>query len=246
MECCTCHRASWSRAAARHTQRTNTVASNTVGAFAKAYKYDRVITIVSAISWNSGRGTSSVTNVTWDGATVDGCDYGVQIQSCYGTDAAGCAANPSKAILDQIYFKNFKGTTNASEQFDINNDGLRFVSTILGFLWMNEEELGFDPTVKTENGQRFIEIERNESMEPLIIDKVMNRARCIAGRATTCWKAHREGEPQTPLVVKNSWQYEERDEEGELLREANQKHVINVARYYHHETVRVGDEVDNI
>ncbi|KAH6658575.1 hypothetical protein BKA67DRAFT_512659 [Truncatella angustata] len=84
--------------------------------------------------YEGGRGTSSVTNVTWDGATVDGCDYGVQIQSCYGTDAAGCAANPSKAILDQIYFKNFKGTTNASEQFDINNDGLRFVSTILGFL----------------------------------------------------------------------------------------------------------------
>ncbi|KAH6658574.1 hypothetical protein BKA67DRAFT_513733 [Truncatella angustata] len=111
---------------------------------------------------------------------------------------------------------------------------------------MNEEELGFDPTAKTENGQRFIEIERNDSMEPLIIDKVMNRARCIAGRATTCWKAHREGEPQTPLVVKDSWQYEERDEEGELLREANQKHVINVARYYHHETFRVGDEVDDI
>jgi hypothetical protein len=26
----------------------------------------------------------------------------------------------------------------ASEQFDINEDGLQFVSTILGFLWMNE------------------------------------------------------------------------------------------------------------
>ncbi|KAK3366380.1 hypothetical protein B0H63DRAFT_565871 [Podospora didyma] len=35
----------------------------------------------------------------------------------------------------------------ASEQFDINKDGLRFVSTILGFLWMSEEELGFDPTI---------------------------------------------------------------------------------------------------
>ena len=27
----------------------------------------------------------------------------------------------------------------ASEQFDINEDGLRFVCTILGFLWVNEE-----------------------------------------------------------------------------------------------------------
>ncbi|KAK5660714.1 hypothetical protein OQA88_12079 [Cercophora sp. LCS_1] len=95
----------------------------------------------------------------------------------------------------------------ASERFDINEDGLRFVSTVLGFLWMNEEELGFDPAFITANGQRFIEIERNGSKERLIIDEVMQRARCIAGRATTCWKAHREGQPQIPLVIKDSWQY---------------------------------------
>lgn len=35
----------------------------------------------------------------------------------------------------------------ASEQFDINEDGLRFVSAVLGFLWMNEEQLGFNPTI---------------------------------------------------------------------------------------------------
>ncbi|KAK3309276.1 uncharacterized protein B0T15DRAFT_573290 [Chaetomium strumarium] len=40
----------------------------------------------------------------------------------------------------------------ASEQFDINKNGLRFVSTILGFLWMSEEELGFDPTIKIGKG----------------------------------------------------------------------------------------------
>ncbi|KAI8634829.1 serine/threonine-protein kinase Sgk2 [Xylariaceae sp. FL1651] len=134
----------------------------------------------------------------------------------------------------------------ASEQFDINKDGQLFVFTILGFLWMNEEELGFDPTIITANGQRFIDIERNGSTERVVIDKVMIRARCIAGRATTCWKAHREGEPQAPLVIKDSWQYVERDEEGELLREATNNHVFNVARYYHHETVHVSGKVDDI
>ncbi|KAI9147148.1 putative endo-xylogalacturonan hydrolase A [Paramyrothecium foliicola] len=64
----------------------------------------------------SGRGTSTVTNVTWDGVTVDGCDYGVQVQSCYGTDEAGCKENPSKALIDQIYFRNFVGTTNSKKQ----------------------------------------------------------------------------------------------------------------------------------
>ncbi|KAM0347575.1 hypothetical protein ACHAP4_011296 [Fusarium culmorum] len=115
----------------------------------------------------------------------------------------------------------------ASEQFNINDDGLQFVFTILGFLWMNEEELGFDPTIKSENQERFIEINRNGLTEQIIIDQVMQRARCIAGRATTCWKAHPEKQPKMLLVVKDSWQYPERDEEGELLREATSKGVVN-------------------
>ncbi|KAK7414966.1 hypothetical protein QQZ08_012468 [Neonectria magnoliae] len=134
----------------------------------------------------------------------------------------------------------------ASEQFDINEGGLQFVFTILGFLWMNEEELGFDPTIMTANQARFIEINRNGSTERIVIDEVMQRARCIAGRATTCWKAHLEGCPDVPLVIKDSWQYPERDEEGDLLREATARGVVNMARYYHHETVRIHGTDDDI
>ncbi|OBS20584.1 hypothetical protein FPOA_06941 [Fusarium poae] len=134
----------------------------------------------------------------------------------------------------------------ASEQFDINDDGLRFVFTILGFLWMNEEELGFDPTIMSANQERFIEINRNGLTERIIIDQVMQRARCIAGRATTCWKAHPERQPEMLLVIKDSWQYPERDEEGDLLLDATEKGVINVARYYHHETVKIRGMDDDI
>ncbi|GKU22662.1 unnamed protein product, partial [Fusarium langsethiae] len=134
----------------------------------------------------------------------------------------------------------------ASEQFDINDDGLRFVFTILGFLWMNEEELGFDPTIMSANQERFIEINRNGLTERIIIDQVMQRARCIAGRATTCWKAHPERQPEMLLVIKDSWQYPERDEEGDLLLDATEKGVINVARYYHHETVKIRGVDDDI
>jgi hypothetical protein len=35
----------------------------------------------------------------------------------------------------------------ASPPFDINKDGQQFVSVMLGFLWMNQEQLGFDPTI---------------------------------------------------------------------------------------------------
>ncbi|TWU72848.1 hypothetical protein ED733_002636 [Metarhizium rileyi] len=134
----------------------------------------------------------------------------------------------------------------ASEHFDINDEGLQFVSTILGFLCMNEEELGFDPTIMTENQMRFIEVNRNGSTERIIIDQVMHRAPCIAGRAATCWKGHLEKQPKVLLVIKDSWQFPEREEEGALLREATRKGVINVARYYHHEVVQIRGMDDDI
>ncbi|KAL5430091.1 hypothetical protein PMIN06_012610, partial [Paraphaeosphaeria minitans] len=133
----------------------------------------------------------------------------------------------------------------ASESFDINEDGLQFVSAVLGYLWLDKEQLGFDPTIVIEDDRQYIDIERNGCAERLIIDGVMKRTPCIAGRATTCWKAHREGS-KVPLVIKDSWQDPARDEEGELLREATEKGVVNVARYYYHETVYVGSQEDDI
>ena len=88
---------------------------------------------------------------------------------------------------------------------------------------------------------------RNDQTERLILDELMKRVPCIAGRVITCWKAHREGNTsKIPLVIKDSWQYPERKEEGELLREAAEKGVINVARYYHHGTVCIGRQDDDI
>ncbi|KUI73409.1 Rhodopsin kinase [Cytospora mali] len=133
----------------------------------------------------------------------------------------------------------------ASEQFDVNKDGLQFVSTILAFLWMDKQQLGFDPTVTTIKGQRFIDINREGRTERFIIDRLIRRAPCIAGRATTCWKARLEN-TTTQFVIKDSWQYTERDEEGELLQDATKKGVVNLARYYHHETVQVFNQDDDI
>lgn len=69
------------------------------------------------------------------------------------------------------------------------------MSTVLGFLWMSKEELGFDLIIMTADGERFIEIQWNGSTERLIIDEVMQCARCIAGWVMTCCKAYREGHP---------------------------------------------------
>ncbi|KAE8145874.1 hypothetical protein BDV25DRAFT_133403 [Aspergillus avenaceus] len=160
-------------------------------------------------------------------------------------------ANPSadtasKAWLDlgRIWVFDRLGGV-ASDRFDINEDGPQFVSTILGFLCMNQAECGFDPTIIAKDGRRFIEIEQNGQVQRLVLEKLMKRAPCIAGRATTCWKAHREEDPGVPFVVKDSWQYTERDEEGDLLQEATERGVVNVARYYHHATVCVHGKIDD-
>ena len=56
-------------------------------------------------------GLSTVSNVTWTRVVVEGCDYAIQIQSCYGEDASYCASNPGDAVLTGIVFDQLSGTT---------------------------------------------------------------------------------------------------------------------------------------
>ena len=132
----------------------------------------------------------------------------------------------------------------ASQPFDVNTDGQMFVSAILGYLWMNEEQLGFDPTILEGDAERYIDIQRNGLVERLYLEGLMQRQSSVAGRATICWRGYVKQNKQ--LVVKDSWQYEERPEEGLLLKEATEAGVEHIARYYHHETVHVRDAVDDV
>ncbi|KAL7791912.1 hypothetical protein V8C37DRAFT_381731 [Trichoderma ceciliae] len=137
----------------------------------------------------------------------------------------------------------------ASDRFDVNQNPLKFVSAAIGFLMMKNEQLGYDPTIVTSGNQRYIEIQRDDRIERLVLDKVIFRQACIVGRATTCWKAYRDGEDsdvKRTFVIKDSWQYPERNEEGLMLREASMKGVQNMAEYYHHEIVQVGGTDDDI
>lgn len=134
----------------------------------------------------------------------------------------------------------------ASTSFDINKDGQRFVYMFLGFLWLDNEGLGFDPTIQNDNGTRYVDVKHGGNKERIIIDGVIRSACCISGRGTVCWKAHRDTEPSTTLVIKDSWQFPERDEEGDILRDVTAKGVSNIVRYYHHYTVKVRGTIDDI
>ncbi|EED23007.1 hypothetical protein TSTA_064730 [Talaromyces stipitatus ATCC 10500] len=52
----------------------------------------------------------------------------------------------------------------------------------------------------------------------------------IPGRGTMCWRGYAENNPQLRLVIKDSSQYEDTKDEGELLRKVTEKGVINITR----------------
>lgn len=137
--------------------------------------------------------------------------------------------------------------SSASLSFDINKDGFIFTRVMLGYYLMNDEHLGIDSTIQQLDGKRYVNITREGKAERLVLTNLIMKQAAIVGRATTCWVAYRDGDKlKEPLIVKDSWQYEERPVEGELLKEATQKGVRNVARYYHHETVQIDGKDDDI
>jgi hypothetical protein len=137
--------------------------------------------------------------------------------------------------------------SSGSSSFDINKDGLKFVHVMLGYHLMNDVQLGLDPTIRQSDSKCYVEITRNDQIERLILTRLIKKQAMIAGRATTCWKAYRDGDKsKESLIIKDSWQYEERSEEGELIKKATDKGVQNIARYYHHETVQIDGKNDDI
>lgn len=136
--------------------------------------------------------------------------------------------------------------SSGSSSFDINQEGLKLVHVMLGYHLMNNKQLGLDPTIQQSDGQRYVEITRDDQVERLILTKEIRKQAVVVGRATTCWRAYfGKGQSKEPLVIKDSWQYEERPEEGELIKEATDKGARNIARYYHHETVQVDGKNDD-
>lgn len=106
---------------------------------------------------------------------------------------------------------------------------------------MEDEELGYDTTISKDGSQRYISVVRNGTEERFLIDKILHRQPCIFGRGTTCWRATLDGKE---FVVKDSWQYEGREDEGALLVESTG--VEHVAPCYHSEIVSIGKYNDDL
>ena len=64
-----------------------------------------------------GGGLGEVSNVTYDGMTIDNVDYAIEITQCYGQkNITLCNATPSNLTISDITIRNFKGIT--SKKYD--------------------------------------------------------------------------------------------------------------------------------
>ncbi|CAI7579858.1 unnamed protein product [Penicillium discolor] len=77
---------------------------------AKMIKSTKAVGIKTYPTGN-GHAKSTVSNVTFTDIVVDGCDYAIQIQSCYGEDGDYCVKNPGDSDLTGIVFDNVSGKT---------------------------------------------------------------------------------------------------------------------------------------
>lgn len=66
----------------------------------------------------------------------------------------------------------------ASTSFNINKEPCNFVQVILGYFWMSDEELGFDPTIEEVDG-KYMLFRRNDRTERLRMDKLIQQRRVV-------------------------------------------------------------------
>jgi hypothetical protein len=138
-----------------------------------------------------------------------------------------------------------RGAIYTALPFNVNVDGRRFVTVVLGYHLMRDHELGFDSSILRDPMGRYIPVMRHGVAGRIFLQKVIHRQACILGRATTCWKGIGE-DGITTFVIKDSWQYGGKDDEGDLLRYVTDREVANVAPCYHSTSVRILDTVDDL
>jgi hypothetical protein len=138
-----------------------------------------------------------------------------------------------------------RGDIYTAPPFSVNEDGRKFVTVVLGYLLMANDDLGFDPTVVRDGDRRYVPVMQDGVEQRLFIEKTISRQACILGRATTCWKVTLR-DRATSFAIKDSWQYEGKDDEGELLMDVTEAGVRHVAPCYHCSSVCIGDMDDDL
>jgi len=125
----------------------------------------------------------------------------------------------------------------SSEQFDIHQDPHRFLTIMVGYTLMSDEELGLDTYIKTDKIGKYIEPKQDggKVYERLYLeDKPIASQRAIIYRGTACYRAKRKKVKHWEHVVKFAWRSSLRRAEGDILQLAKQRGVWGIADLSYH------------
>lgn len=115
-----------------------------------------------------------------------------------------------------------------SDLFDVRKDFIQFLSAILSYQRMTDQDLGKIDIIKTDRGGNYIILDSvmTPSLKKLYIENqpIASRERLV-GTGTTCDRARTPGSNQWTHVLKFKWRWARERPEDELLKLAKEKCV---------------------
>lgn len=130
----------------------------------------------------------------------------------------------------------------SSDVFHVHDRYLRFLSVLVGYRLMTDEELGNGNSIETDGtGRTFITPKAAASPGPLekllLEDEAIVVPEAIVGEGTTCYRVKRPRADRWEHVVKFKWRLASSRPEEELLSFVNEKKVVGVLHLDCHEEI---------
>ncbi|KAH8112638.1 hypothetical protein DFH11DRAFT_1744852 [Phellopilus nigrolimitatus] len=119
----------------------------------------------------------------------------------------------------------------SSERFNIMDEPEKLIRVVAGFLFAENIDLGYDPTIYHRDGERFILFKQVEYK----IKEIIYAESSVRGRGTNCFLVEHEGED---AVIKDSWVDNSRNTFEHIIMEKITG-VGGVAKIVGHEKVKV-------
>ena len=133
----------------------------------------------------------------------------------------------------------------SSMGFDIDKDPETFIHIVVGTLFLDAVQLGFDPTITYEPGgtENYLLFKGTK----YIITNVLYVEGVIRGRGTVCYNVYpADGNPFDEYIVKDSWVDTSReDSEADILRELKEQKIPGVPEIVGDEKVCVDGVADS-
>ncbi|KAI1310400.1 FunK1 protein kinase [Xylaria venustula] len=160
---------------------------------------------------------------------------------------------PTRLFLHGFYILDFstelwvfdRSGLYCSNVFDVQKDFIQFLSIILTYPRMTDEEIGMCSNFTTDEGGSYVGFDNGAmpSLEKLYLERYPFVSReCLVGTGTTCYRARTPDSAQWDYVVKLKWRCAKERSEHELLNLAQKKGVWGIGTANLRRGLRLGTQ----